>query len=161
MTRTPRRRTVRSPQTREEVDSARFTAYMDHRRLVGEGLIRAAMRALAANEAASTVNSILEDRYNLGSVHLDVAELSMFTGNILRIEVASLLAEHSEMTDVQQKEFVERIIARIVPKRDNVPGATTTPMQRQTPVRIEDVEHVIQREMRRSDIRHSNRLEGE
>ena len=133
---------------------------MDHRRLVGEGLIRAAMRALAANEAASTVNSILEDRYNLGSVHLDVAELSMFTGNILRIEVASLLAESSSMTAVQQKEFVERIVARIVPKRDNVPGATT-PMQRQTPVRIEDVEHVIQREMRRSDIRHSNRLEGE
>jgi hypothetical protein len=141
-------------EARRALDADRKAEYRKHRNMVGERMIRSVLRLLATVDAANTVNERLEDRYDLGDVRIDVPEVMSFAENILRVEVAEALTAGSTLTPRQRREFVERVLARLIPRRDNV-ATVGAAMARREPARVESIEAAMRREMKRFGIQPS------
>jgi len=125
---------------------SRMQHYEKHRNKVGEALLRAALRSLAAVDAVSTVNQLLETKFNLVDVRLDPHEASQNIESVLRAEVIQILTNAAHLTPEQKAKLTERFVARMVPTRDNIPLA---PGPKATSnLRAEDLERLIQRDMK-------------
>ena len=128
-------------------DESRLREYKTHRSRVGEALLRATLRALASVDAADTVNSLLENRFNLKGVSIETGEVDLRVKSILRAEIASILVSHSTLPARRRRIMADRIVAQMIPLRDG-------PSQRynaapQPRMRVEDIESVIAREAKK------------
>jgi hypothetical protein len=126
----------------------RLAAYMRHRNSVGEQILAAVLRMAASVEAAQTTNDVLQDRMGLLDVSIDVEEVVANCTTILRSEIMAILAKHAYLPKSAKFEMTERVICRMIPKRDNVSSPISTPRGRNASIaRTEDLVGAMSREM--------------
>lgn len=132
----------------EDRRKSRIAAYKRHRNSVGEGLLRAALRALASIDAADMVNDLLEHKLNLSGVSIDQREFAQRVETILRAEISQVLVDNSTLDERSINRLSRRLIAQILPTRDNVlpAGLQRPPKDR---IRVEEMEDMIRREAKR------------
>ena len=131
---------------RQRLKQERITLYRTHRNLVGEEILRAALRAHASLESGDMVNVLLDRRLNLAGVSIDMRELQTRVATVLRAEVSAALFKHSILPDNIKERAIRRLVAQLLPTRDDVvvPNAPS----RIEKVRVEDLVKAIQRETR-------------
>jgi hypothetical protein len=137
-----------NPTPKDKLYLDRIQVYRKHRNQVGEAVLRAALRAHASLEAVDMVNDILERKLSLNGVSVDRKAFTSRVEIILQIEVGKILANNSKLSKNAIERIVDRTIAQILPTRDNI--LPTVPRPQQERLRIEDLEKVIAREMRRT-----------
>jgi hypothetical protein len=111
-------------------------------------MLRAVMRALASIDAADMVNDLLEFRFGLTGVNIDRRELDQRVETVLRAEIGQILVNHSRLSDQAVRGMSRRIVAQILPTRDNVVPAAVTNRAPER-LRVEDMEALIRRESMR------------
>jgi len=132
----------------EKLYLSRIRDYRRHRNRVGEAVLRAALRAHASLEALDMVNDILDRKLNLTGVSVDRKAFLSKVELILLIEVGSILAENSILSKAAIGRITSRIVAQVMPTRDNIMPIVHRSQPEQ--LRIEDLEKVIAREARRT-----------
>ncbi len=127
------------------IHAERLAHYRAHRSVVGEALLRAALRAHAATDAVLTVNRMLPDDFGLVDVALEQREAAQSIATVLRTEVTHILASHSALPADAQVRLVDRLIARMVPLRDNQQaGLKREPDQ----LRTQDLQRLIEQDLK-------------
>jgi hypothetical protein len=92
------------------------------------------------------VNAILAEKFQLDGVKLALEEINERATAVLRAEVMRILAANSSMSEEDARELTRRMVARLIPTRDDVvPGA---PMKASPQERVEAIEAAIAREAR-------------
>jgi hypothetical protein len=132
---------------RRQIEKDRIDAYKKHHNIIGEKLLRAAMRSIATVSAADNVNRIIENRLGMVGTRLDQKDMLAAIDLVLRAEIGNILAEQSFLPKEAAAELTRRIIAQLMPTKDDVmiPGSIHVPERRRT----EALEDAIKREMRR------------
>ena len=123
----------------------RIEHYSAHRDLVGEAILRAALRGLAAIDAVSTVNRLLEEKFNLTDVRVDAREAAQGIENVLRAEVVYILTRASILPEEMRREFSRRFVAKLLPTKDDV--QVGAPLKVGDQIRFNDLERLIQKDL--------------
>lgn len=133
------------PDKDEVRDKERISTYVKHRNNVGEELLRAALRCLAAQDAANMVNDLLVEKFNLSGVSVATREFDAKALSVFRGEVNEILTKNSILSPKLANILARRLTAQMIPTRDNI---ATTPVNPKAPERnrIEALEELIQRE---------------
>ena len=126
-------------------DQERIDAYRTHRNKVGEELLRSALRCMASMEAASMVNDLLADKFNLVGVSITQREFDAKAYTVLRCEVNEILSRNSTLSPRLARLLAQRLTAQMIPTRDNL---LPTPVNPKAPERsrVEALEEIIKRE---------------
>jgi hypothetical protein len=140
------------------LQTERIKHYKAHRNKVGEALLRVALRATASIHAVASVNEIL-DRFGLYDVKLASADTNVSIENILRAEIATILAENSVLPPAAIADFTRRFVAQTIPTKDDV---MVPPMPRREELkRIETLESAMKREAARLQAQDRQRIVAE
>lgn len=127
-----------------------LAAYDSHLTKTYELLLTAVLRAVATAQAVSDVNQALEVRFGMEGVSIDASRMQTTALEIMQAEIAEGLTRSAKMSVRARRELVDRVVARLIPKRDGAPSPSAFPTRVSRDDRVADLEHLIRREMKRA-----------
>jgi len=150
-----RRRRVLEEHAAEESRSSKLHAkslevYAKHLASISEAVLHAVLRALATAQAVGEVNSVLETRFGMQDVMIDARQVQAAALEVLQAEIGEALARKSKLSARSRRELVDRLVARLIPTRDGAPAPSPYPVRPPKDNTVENVERLMQRELRRS-----------